>query len=242
MSIPLLPGNPPELVVHDRLSKCPYLEGRTARLPLRLPIRELTPAELDERLEAGDRRQGAVLYRTACPSCKACEPIRIRVREFSLTRTLRRTKQRCDRLLRVETGPPLCDARRVELYNLHKHGRGLADEPTPIGPDDYTEFLVATCCESFELRYYLRDKLIGAAVTDRSQRALSAVYCYYDPAQAALGIGTYSILKQLELCHEWDLEFLYLGLYVAESPHMNYKARFLPHERLLDGRWTHFSR
>jgi leucyl-tRNA---protein transferase len=240
MTIPLLPGNPPELVVHDRPSRCPYLEERTARLPLRLPIRELLPDELDERLEAGDRRQGPVLYRTACPSCRACEPIRIPVSEFTLGRSLRRVERRGDRELRVETGPPLCDERRVELYNLHKLGRGLADEPVPISSEDYAEFLVATCCESFELRYYLGEALVGVAVTDRSQKALSAVYCYYDPAFSKLALGTYSILRQLALCREWELEYLYLGLYVEGSGHMSYKAKYLPHERLLEGKWVRF--
>jgi arginine-tRNA-protein transferase len=80
------------------------------------------------------------------------------------------------------------------------------------------------------------------ALVDRAEDALSAVYCYYDPTYGSLSLGTYSILKQIELCRSWGLRYLYLGLYIAGSEHMRYKARFLPHERLLDGRWTEFAR
>jgi arginine-tRNA-protein transferase len=38
----------------------------------------------------------------------------------------------------------------------------------------------------------------------------------------------------------WGLRYLYLGLYIAESLHMRYKARFVPHQRLLDGKWLEF--
>lgn len=240
MSIPLLPGEPPELLVLDKPSRCPYLPERTARLPLRLPIRELSRAELDVRLASGDRRQGFVLYRPECPTCRACEPIRIPVRELRQGRSLRRTVRRASDVLRVELGPPMMDARRVELYNLHKLGRGLADEPRQIEASDYTDFLVASCCESFELRYYLGEALVGVAVTDRAENALSAVYCYYDPAHEKLGIGTFSIMKQVELCLSQGLEWLYLGLYIGECERMRYKARFLPHERLIEGEWRRF--
>lgn len=242
MSIPLLPGEPPELLVLDKASRCPYLPERTARLPLRLPIRELSRVELDARLVAGDRRQGFVLYRPECPACRACEPIRIPVRELVRSRSLVRTVRRAERALRVEIGPPLMDARRVELYNKHKLGRGLSDEPRKIEAADYSDFLVASCCESFELRYHIGDELVGVAVTDRSESALSAVYCYYDPVHEKLGIGTFSIMKQVELCVAWGLEHLYLGLYIAECDRMRYKARFVPHERLIDGEWRRFER
>ena len=240
MSIPLLPGSPPELLVLDRLSHCPYLQGRVARMPLRLPVRELTRWELDERLAAGDRRQGAVLYRTECPTCKACEPIRIPVRDYALSRSLRRIERRADRVLTHELGPPTLNERRLELYDRHKDGRRLGDGASKIEAQDYSEFLVATCCESFELRYYRGQELVGVAITDRGETALSAVYCAWDPAHADLAVGTYSILKQLELCRAWGLEWLYLGLYIAESGPMRYKARFLPHERLIEGRWQRF--
>lgn len=234
----VVPGSPPELVVYDKPGPCPYFADRLARLPLRLPARALRREELDERLSAGDRRQGLVLYRTACPACTACEPIRLSASEFALSRTHRRILKRGDGFFRVEIGPPLADERRVELYNRHKRGRGLTDRQEPIDLDGYRDFLGSTCCETFEIRYSRGETLVGVAVVDRSETSLSAVYCYYDPGYEKWSPGTYSILKQLELCRTWGLEYLYLGLYIADSEVMRYKARFLPHERLLHGRWT----
>lgn len=241
MSVPrLMLANPPELIVYDRAQRCPYLHDRIARMPLRLPARPLDRRELDERLEAGDRRQGFVLYRTACPQCVACEPIRIPAADYEPSRSQRRVLERGDRTLRILVGPPAVDARRIAIYNAHKAGRGLNDGQPPIDGEGYRDFLVSTCCESFELAYYLGDELVGVAIVDRGERSLSAVYCCYDPAVSRLGIGTYSILKQLDLCRRWSLEYLYLGLYIAECDAMLYKARYRPHQRLVDGAWQTF--
>jgi arginine-tRNA-protein transferase len=211
-------------------------------MPLRLPARSLEREELDERLARGDRRQGFVLYRTACPSCGACEPIRLDPNTFRPDRTQRRVQARGNRLLTTEIGPPTVDAKRVDLYNAHKTARGLGDGQPPIDAEGYRDFLVSTCCDSFELRYRLGRQLVGIAVVDRGADSLSAVYCFYDPAYAKLSLGCYSILKQLELCRSWGLSHLYLGLYIAECEAMVYKAQFMPHERLLDGNWARFNR
>jgi arginine-tRNA-protein transferase len=50
------------------------------------------------------------------------------------------------------------------------------------------------------------------------------------------------VLKQVELCKAWGLRYLYLGLFIAESERMKYKARFLPHQRRIDGIWQAFAR
>jgi len=238
----LILDQPPELVVHDELQPCPYLEGRMSRLPLRIPARGLERAELDVRLGRGDRRQGLFLYRPACPGCVACEPIRLDLSRFAPDRSQRRTLARGDRLLTVELGEPVADAERVALYNRHKALRGLSAGQGEVDVRSYREFLAMTCCDTMEIRYRLKGELVGVAIADRSSDALSAVYCYYDPSYERLGLGTYSILKQLELCRMWELSYLYLGLYIEESTHMRYKARFLPHERLLDGKWCEFTR
>jgi len=68
---------PPEIVIRDEEEACAYLPGRRARQPLRAPVRALTGAEFDMRMEAGDRRAGPMLYNQACPACAAgqsCPP------------------------------------------------------------------------------------------------------------------------------------------------------------------------
>lgn len=236
----IIPGTPPEIVVYDEPHDCPYVPGRIAVLPLRVPSRRLSGEELDERLAAGDRRQGMFLYRTACIDCRACEPIRLDAATFEMNRSQRRVLARGNQEISVEFGPPVLDDQRVDLYNRHKRLRGLGDGEIDLA--GYRQFLVMTCCESFELRYRVEGKLVGVALADRSAEGLSAVYCFYDPAYERLSLGTYSILKQIEYCRSEGLRHLYLGLYIGDCERMRYKSRFLPHERLLDGQWRRFDR
>jgi arginine-tRNA-protein transferase len=131
---------------------------------------------------------------------------------------------------------------RVALYNLHKFSRQLSTGESFTDPEAYRSFLGESCCESFEMRYLSGDALVGIAIVDRADDALSAVYFYWDPRFAWLSPGTYSILKQLELCQELGLDYLYLGLYIADCAAMAYKGRFLPHQRLVQGRWKRYDR
>lgn len=238
----LLDGQPPELLVYDEDTNCPYLDGRTAHLPMRLPTRPLTAVEFSRRLHAGDRRQGLVLYRPSCPSCRACEAIRLDVDTFVPNKTQRRIHRRGREMFEVEVGRPRLSAEKIALYNGHKTGRGLMGEGDPIDETGYGAFLVDSCTESFELRYRHEGRLAGVAVVDRASDALSAVYTYFDPALGKYSPGVFSILEQLERCREQGLRWLYLGLYVADCPSMAYKSRYLPHERLIDGAWVKFDR
>src|SRR5215471_9364489 len=95
-----------------------------SRQPLRLPLRGLTPAEFDQRLEAGDRRAGRLLYTQACPACTACEPIRVDVRAFTPSRSQRRAQARGDAHIEIRTGPLEVDERRIALYLKHLEQRG----------------------------------------------------------------------------------------------------------------------
>jgi len=231
---------PHEIVVFDSPQPCSYLPDRTARLPYRHPVGKLTPRQFDERLAAGDRRSGIFLYRPECPACRACQSIRLDVESFRPNATQRRTERRGDELLTVRIGRPVVDEERVRLFNLHRDMRGLASGDDCVDEQSYAEFLTDTCCDTAELNYWHEGRLVAVAIADVGCESLSAVYCYYDPEFRLLSLGTYSILRQVALCRETDRRYLYLGLFIAESPHMSYKARFRPHERLIGGEWTQF--
>jgi len=195
---------------------------------------------LATRLRDGDRRQGLLLYRPRCAGCRACEAIRLDVTSFLPNRSQRRSYRKGERLLTVRLGAPTPTSEKVDLYNRHKLERNLAVGDDVLDLESYREFLVESCVETFELEYRLNDRLVAIALTDRATDGLSAVYSFFDPSYAHLSLGTYSILKQLELCRGWGLRYLYLGLYVEGAPPMEYKVLYRPHERRIDGRWRRF--
>jgi len=212
-----------------------------AQFPVRLPTRPLFPQELDTRLEQGDRRQGDVFYTPECEDCTACIPIRLNVRDFRPNKTHRRILRQGDRLLRVAAGPIHFDQARVDLYDKHLYGRGLAHgKANPSTQPDYERFVASSFIHSIEIRLYLDDALVGVAITDCGATALSAHYTYYDPTPPHLSLGTYAILQQMRLALKLGMQCLYLGLLVEQSVHMQYKARFHPNERRIQGRWTRF--
>jgi len=239
---PRLPGEPPERLVYNGLAPCPYLPGQTARFPLRMPTRRLTPAELSRRLEMGDRRQGVLLYRPACPQCLACEAIRVEVSSFVPSRVQKRIFRRGEVAFQTEIGVPCMTPERLALYNRHKTERGLVITDELLDSVGYKHFLVDTCTDTIELTYRQGGRLVAVAVADRGADALSAVYTFFDPDYGRLSPGVYSILKQIALCRDWGLRYLYLGLYVADCRALNYKASYLPHERRIGGVWQRFDR
>jgi arginine-tRNA-protein transferase len=210
-------------------------------MPLRRPI-GMTAARFDQQMAAGDRRMGRYLYRTQCPACQACEAIRVPIAEFQAIRTHKRTLRRGDALLQIRIGAPRCDPARVRLFNLHKQERGLATGDGLIDLQGYYGFLVDSCARTLEFSYWAGEQLVAVGISDHGAKTLNAVYCYYDPSFDSVSLGTYNVLKQIETCRGWGLGYLYLGLYIAQSPRMSYKARFLPHERLIAGAWRRFDR
>jgi leucyl-tRNA---protein transferase len=237
---PILSSDSNDIVVIDETEPCPYLEGQTARLPLKMPFRVITLEDADRRLALGHRRTGEFIYQTNCPSCNACEPIRIQIADFRLGRSFRRVLKRGDLLLRQEIGEMRADVARIDLFNKHRKMRGLAKQDSDIDFDEYVWGFVRSCFQSFEISYFLEDRLVCVAICDRGNQSLSAVYTYYDPELKSLGLGTYSILKQVQYCQMNRLNFLYLGYYVAQCDNMKYKARFVPNERLINGTWVKY--
>lgn len=228
-------------VVWDQPEPCPYLPERTARLPLRLPLRVVTPEEFDRLLAAGERRSGRLVYRTQCPGCDACHSLRVPVERFVPTRSQERAWKKNEGQLTVEMGPPALTREHLTLYNRHKIERGLARHDEPLSADAYRAWLVQTCTETVEVRYRLDGRLVAVSILDFGRTSASSVYHYFDPDEARRSIGVYSVLKEIEICRRSGIKWYYLGYYVEDCRHLSYKASYWPHERRVDGVWTEFA-
>lgn len=234
-----LPSSLPVLNVLDNEHPCSYLPDRTATMPLIYPGRLVEEAEFDHMLEHGLRRSGRFAYFTACRNCQLCEPTRLDVREFRWTDSWRRILNRGDRLLEVRLATPTIDATRLCLFNNHRTVRELGAGDQDYTEFDYEGFLVNSCCSStYELSFWLKEELIAVSIIDCGEQSISAVYTYFAPEHSKLSLGSYAVLKQIQIAEKTERRFVYLGMYVAANRHLNYKSRFLPQQRYIEGRWV----
>ncbi|MBS0569225.1 MAG: arginyltransferase [Proteobacteria bacterium] len=215
---------------------CGYFAERTAQNLVIDPASPQLPQIYDSALARGYRRAGGHVYRPHCPGCRACIPARIPVAEFVPDRSQRRCLSR-NRDLDLRVVRPGFNGECFDLYRRYleaRHKDGGMDDPAT---EDFERFLFTAWSPTRFLEFRLRERLLAVAVTDFTATSLSAVYTFFDPAEPARGLGTYAILRQLELARMHDLTQLYLGFWIARHPKMDYKARFHPLEVLEGESW-----
>ena len=215
---------------------CGYYGGRTAQNLVIDPSSAHLVRIYDVALAKGYRRAGGHVYRPHCQQCRACIAARIPVADFVADRSQRRCMQR-NADLSVEVVPAGYRAEYFDLYRRYlgaRHAGGGMDDPEP---EDFSRFLYTEWSPTRFIELRLGSRLLGVAVTDLAASGLSAVYTFYDPDEAARGLGTYAILRQIELARELVLPHVYLGFWIQGHPKMDYKARFRPLELLGAAGW-----
>ena len=215
--------------------RCPYLSGQQARHLTLLP-EPLGPGVYHAMMDLNFRRLGPVFYRPQCQACDACRMIRVPVEAFRPSRAQRRCYRR-NRDVSVETARPRPSQEKHALYRRYLSSRH--DGQMDGSPVEFRGFLYESEVATIELTYRAEDRLLAVTLVDVEPLALSAVYCYFDPAQAWRSPGVFNVLWLIEECRRRGAPYLYLGYYVRDSPKMSYKATYRPHEILgADGRWV----
>lgn len=225
---------------------CGYLEGLRAKHLAVYPVK-CTPELYEELLARNYRRNGEVFYRPLCSACTACRNLRVLVDEFTPNRSMRRCwKRNADLRIRVRARHTFTKEYHwlYEDYIIRRHWFGRGGSTMTGDTREFYEFLVASCLPGPRcVEFRLRRRLLAVGVFDETPNSYSAVYCYYDCDHARRSLGTFNILWLIDHARNNGKKYVYLGYYVDSCPLMNYKAKFLPHERWHpDGRWERVDR
>lgn len=223
------------LIVTDQ-HPCSYLDDQQARTAFVSPHYQATPYSVSRLAEVGFRRSGQYLYRPQCDHCSACQASRIPITRFQANRQQRRC-WRNNRDLHVRQHHDISHDRYYLLYQRYIEQRHRDGDMYPPSREQYRDFLCTPWQGSFYLDFYLQQQLLAVALVDQYDHGLSAVYTFYDPDFEQRSLGTYAVLKQLQIAAALGLPYLYLGYYVAGCDKMNYKARFKPLEVLQQQAW-----
>lgn len=147
-----------------------------------------------------------------------------------------------EKKLEIVLEPSSFTKQKYELYAKYQtsiHG----DKEDDISEGGFKRFLVDSPMKiedgfgSYHQKYVLDGKLIALAVIDILPGCISSVYFIYDPDYAFLGLGKYSVFREIALTQEYNekyekLKYYYMGFYIHSCPKMNYKGNYAPSDLL----------
>jgi arginine-tRNA-protein transferase len=233
-------------------SPCPYLPGQEERKVFTHLVGERARELNDLLTHGGFRRSQSIAYRPACEACRACVSVRVIAKDFRPSRNMRRIEERnsdvIGELLRPTPTSEQYSVFRAYLDARHRDG-GMADMTVL----DYAMMIEDSHVDTRLIEYRMRGpdsgftgrgrgRLLAMALTDVLNDGLSMVYSFFDPEVSDRSLGTLMILDHIARARKLKLPYVYLGYWVPGSRKMDYKARFLPQERLMPSGWTRVER
>jgi len=226
-------------------SPCPYLAGREER-KIFARLSGDNPSLLHDALaDMGFRRSQNIAYRPACIGCNACTSARVPVADFNPGKNLARISKR-NQDLRLGFGGTTAT---IEQYHLMRRYLSIRHGDGGMAAMDAFDYQMMV--EDSPITTYLLElrkpegedegRLLAACITDVAGDGLSMVYSFYDPKEARRSLGSYMILRHIELAREMGLSYVYLGYWIEGSRKMHYKARFRPLELLGPDGWQPYA-
>jgi len=220
---------------------CPYLEGRMERKLFTALQGEHAQRLNDSLSKQGFRRSQNVLYRPSCAECSACLSARIRIADFTPSRTQRRIRRRNADLSRNATSPWATED-QYALFRRYLDARHATGGMADMDIFEFAAMIEETPIRSRVIEYNRKDQngatsLAAVCLTDIFDDGLSMVYSFYDPDLAARSLGTHLVLDHVDIAREAGLPYVYLGYWVPGSRKMGYKAGFSGLEIYKAGRW-----
>ncbi len=216
---------------------CSYLSEQSATTAFVDPQQPICTETYSRLSASGFRRSGQYIYTPHCMSCNACIPVRVLADTFKPTRSQKRClKRNSDITVDVKHSIDLDE--HYELYQRYIDTRHCDGDMYPATPEQYHDFIGKPWESTRFIEYRLEQELIACAVSDWLSDGLSAVYTYFDPTKPSRSLGTFAILKQIDIIRaQVTPGYVYLGYWVKKSAKMNYKSKFSPFELYAEDCW-----
>lgn len=225
-------------LLHESMNddKCSYLNDNTQTTHYKI-IENCSTSHCEELIERGWRRFGNMFFRPICSGCQACESFKIDVKNYTFSKSERRIIRK-NHDLKVFIQKPKVTQEHLSLFEkYHSFMKDKRDWPhvekTP--KHYYASFVHGHGEFGYEVLYYFKEKLIGVDLIDILENGISSIYFYYDPDFSKLSLGTYSMLNQISMAKEYELDWIYMGYYVKGCQSLEYKSRYKPY-KVLEGR------
>lgn len=220
---------------------CSYLDERDARSQVATPSDRVRADVYSELITKGFRRSGLFAYRPHCDTCHACVSVRVPVDVFTPSSQQKRAAKKLSHL-QTRMMSPVFDSAHFALYQRYQSARHSGGGMDEDDPQQYRQFLLASHVNTRLVEFWEPSddgpaELVMVSIVDVVSDGLSAVYTFFKPEHKG-SLGTYGVLWQIEQAKRLGLSYVYLGYWIAQSPKMAYKSRFLPQERLVQGHWV----
>lgn len=199
-----------------------------------------TATRLNDSLsKQGFRRSQNVLYRPSCSECSACMSARIRVADFTPTKSQRRVTNRNANMARRATSPWATEA-QYDLFRRYLDSRHATGGMADMDMFEFAAMVEETPIRSRLIEYTDKDDqdLRAVCLTDILDDGLSLVYSFFDTDYDRLSLGTFIILDHIAIARDLGLPYVYLGYWVPGSPKMDYKSKFSGIEVYHGGAWS----
>ena len=217
-------------------TKCPYLNNKSEK---RL-VTDLNnnPFLFDELSTSGFRRIENWMYRPSCNLCSECKSYRVNLKNFSLTKSLKRVKKNNSNVSTL-LKKNLTSDEYYDLFSNYQHKRHTGSSMSNMTFDDFKSMIETSPINTQLYEFRNKEKkLIGLMLFDYQKDGLSAVYSFYDIKFQKNGLGNFMILELIAFAQKLKLDYVYLGYYIKNASRMNYKLKFKEGELFSDGKWT----
>ncbi|MEK6626850.1 MAG: hypothetical protein AABY86_17925 [Bdellovibrionota bacterium] len=204
--------------------ECPYGKGPKARYRDFVAI-DVAESDLDTLFFEGWRKFGPYFFVPNCVDCTACIPIRLVPVDLILTHSQKRViKRNFD--LRMVTGPLNF---RPEIFELYLEFQQERFEKADIDVEQFYQSFYLVSKHGMQIEYFAKERLIAVGFVDVTDNIMSSVYFFWKPQEYKRMLGIFSILYEIEIAKERQLQFYYLGYALEGLPSMSYKFQFKPH-------------